>query len=71
MGIVESKPEIDVNKNIIIHIEIYTKFHDKNNKEYSGNIGNIIIDKQKMVKSFLTNIIKDAFNNVKYFFSIF
>lgn len=66
MGLVESKNVIDINKNIIIHINFYTYFHNKNEKEYTGNIGNIIIDKHKIVKSFISNIIKNAFNKIKY-----
>ena len=70
MGNTESKENIDVNKNIIIHLEINTFFHNKQNKEYTLNFTNLFSNNEKeikeKIKKYISNIIKTSFISLNY-----
>lgn len=64
MGNIESKEYID--KNILINIETYTYFIFENGQEIKNNIGKILLEKPKIVKPFISNIVKEAINSLHY-----
>lgn len=70
MGNTESKEEIDINKNIIIHLEIHTFFHNRENKEYTINFNNLFPHNEKeikeKIKKYVNKIVKTSFLSLNY-----